>query len=73
MSTLGLLLKFLPVVLEIIRLIQRNRLSKEATKEVLDSFRQNGEIMVLKAEKARAEVSDDPDAIENDPYNRDRY
>ena len=66
-----ILLKLLPFVLELVRAIQRKRLTLEATQEMIDDLNKSGAALVLKAQEARANVSHDPADIESDPYNRD--
>jgi len=70
-KTLLLILKVLPIVLKIVQAIERYRLTKEATREVLDALDANAELMVARAALARASVPTDPDSVLVDPFNRD--
>lgn len=71
MSWLKLFLTLMPLVLELIRLFQRHRLSAKATQEVLDDLKASAQTLVLKAELARANVDQSDEAISADPHNRD--
>ena len=71
MSSLLLILKLLPLVLAIINAIQRQRLTAAATQEVIDDLNRSVEALVAKAVAARATVDQSPEAIDNDPFNRD--
>jgi hypothetical protein len=70
-KTLLLILKVLPIVLKIVQTIERYRLTKEATQEVLDALDTNAELMVARAALARASVPADPGSVLSDPFNRD--
>jgi hypothetical protein len=70
-QTLLLILKLLPLVLEIVRAIQAQRLTAAATEEMIADLEQTADYLVTRSNLARAEVKDTPDAIETDPYNRD--
>ncbi len=71
MKTLFLILRVLPIVLKIVQAIERYRLTKEATQEVLDALDTNAELMVARAALARASVPTDPGSVLADPFNRD--
>lgn len=71
MSYLVLLLKLLPLVLAIIREIQRRRLTAEATDEMIADLTKSADRLVAKALLARSEVKHDQDSIASDPDNRD--
>lgn len=71
MQGLFLLLRLLPTVLEIIKIIQRGRLTAQATQEVLDDLHLSVQALVSQAVAARASVDSSPEAIVNDPLNRD--
>jgi hypothetical protein len=70
-STLLLLLKVAPVLLEIVKMIQQYRLTSKATDEMLADLQQTADYLVTRSDLARAEVKDSPDAIASDSFNRD--
>ena len=72
MKTLLLILKLLPLVLEIVRMIQLKRLTAEATDEMIADLEQAADYLIMRSNLARAEVKDTPDEIASDPFNRDR-
>lgn len=72
MQTLLLILKLMPMVLEIIKLIQLHRLTEKATEEMIADLEMTADYLVTRSKLARAEVKDTPDAIKNDPDNRNR-
>jgi hypothetical protein len=69
---IGLFLKLLPLVLAIIREIQRRRLTAEATAEVIADLNSKAEALATRAIQARLGVDHSEEAIANDPDNRDR-
>lgn len=71
-QTLLLILKLMPMVLEIIKLIQLHRLTEKATEEMIADLEMTADYLVTRSKLARAEVKDTPDAIKNDPDNRNR-
>lgn len=71
MQTFLLILKLLPLVLGIVREIQRRRLTAEATDEVIDSLNSGADLLVARAIASRATVDQSEEAIKHDPYNRD--
>jgi hypothetical protein len=70
-QTLLLILKLLPLVLAIVREIQRRRLTAEAADELIAEMNARGEVLVARAIEARASVDTSPEAIDADPFNRD--
>lgn len=71
MQTLLLILKVLPVLLEIVKMIQQHRLTSQATDEMLADLEMTADYLVTRSNLARAEVKDTPDEIASDPFNRD--
>lgn len=71
MTTLLLILKVAPVLLEIVKMIQQHRLTSKATEEMLADLQQTADYLVTRSQLARAEVKDDKDSISSDPFNRD--
>lgn len=72
MQTLLLILKLLPLVLEIVRMIQLKRLTAEATDEMLADLEQTADYLIMRSDLARTKVDTSDDAILLDPNNRDR-
>lgn len=72
MEWLKLILQLLPLLLAIVREVQRRRLTAEATAELVEDLNRSAELLVARAVKARAEVDHSDEAIDNDPNNRDR-
>jgi hypothetical protein len=70
-QTLLLILKLLPLVLSIINMIQRQRLTAQATDEMIADLELTADYLVTRANQAAAEVKDTPDEIAADPFNRD--
>ena len=68
MQLIILLLKVMPVFLEIVKAIQQHRLTQQATDEMLADLEQTADYLITRSTLARKEVNDDPS---NDPYNRD--
>jgi hypothetical protein len=66
-----LILRLMPMVLEIVKMIQAHRLTKQATDEMIADLEQTADYLVTRASLARAEVKDTPDEVANDPFNRD--
>jgi hypothetical protein len=71
MQTLLLILKFLPMVLEIVKLIQQARMSAAATDEMLSDLQMTADYLVSRSGEARAKVESTDEAIDSDPNNRD--
>jgi 5-methylcytosine-specific restriction endonuclease McrBC GTP-binding regulatory subunit McrB len=71
MQWLFAFLKLMPMVLELVRLIQLHRLTEEATDEMIADLEMTAEYLVTRANKARDDVKDTPEDIENDPFNVD--
>lgn len=71
MQILLIVLKLLPMVLQIIQLIQRHRLTAEATQQMVDDLTMTADYLAASAGKARAEVKDTAEEVQNDPLNRD--
>lgn len=71
MQTLLLVLKLLPMVLEIVKMIQAHRLSEQATTEMITDLELTADYLVTRSKLARAEVKDTEDEISRDPNNRD--
>ncbi len=72
MQTLLLLLKFLPLVLEIIQAIQRQKLTAQATQEVIEDLSMTADYLVARANAASATVDDSDDALLSSENNRNR-
>jgi hypothetical protein len=70
-ETLKLILQLLPLLLAIIREIQRRRLTAEATAEVVADLNAKAETLVARAVQARLGVDTSDEAIDADPNNRD--
>lgn len=68
---IGLILKLLPMVFEIIKMIQHHRLTTEATAEMISDLEQTAQWLSARAGKARATVDTSQEAIDNDPNNMD--
>jgi hypothetical protein len=68
-----LLLKFLPMVLEIIKMIQVQRLTAEATDEMIADLQMTADYLVNRSNLAGANVDKTDEAIDADPNNRDNY
>jgi hypothetical protein len=66
-----LILKFLPMVMEIVKMIQQARLTSEATQEMIDDLQMTADYLVQRANTAGAQVDKSEDAVDNDPNNRD--
>jgi hypothetical protein len=71
MQALLLILKLLPMLLDIVRMIQQHRLTQQATDEMIADLQQTADYLVTRANLAREEVQHAPSDIEADPYNRD--
>lgn len=72
MQTLLLILKLLPMVLEIVKAIQAHRLTQQATDEMIADLQQTADYLVTRAKLAKSEVKDSDDAISSDPDNRNK-
>ena len=72
MQTLLLILKLLPLVLEIVKMIQAKRLTAEATDEMIADLEQAADYLIMRSNLAASEVKDTPDEVANDPHNRNR-
>jgi hypothetical protein len=72
-ETLLLLLKFLPMVLEIVKMIQAHRLSQQATDEMLVDLQQTADYLVSRSNLAAAQVDKSEEAKDADPNNRDSW
>jgi hypothetical protein len=66
-----LILKFLPMVMEIVKMIQQNRLSAQATDEMLVDLQQTADYLVNRSNLAGAQVDKSEGAVDDDPNNRD--
>jgi hypothetical protein len=66
-----LLLKFLPMVLEIIKMIQVQRLTAEATDEMIADLQMTADYLVNRSNLAGAQVDKSEEAVDADPNNRD--
>jgi hypothetical protein len=66
-----LILKFLPMVMEIVKMIQQARLTSEATQEMIDDLQMTADYLVQRANTAGAQVDKSEEAVDNDPNNRD--
>jgi hypothetical protein len=73
MTYLLLFLKFLPMVLEIIKMIQVQRLTAEATDEMIADLQMTADYLVNRSNVAGAQVDKSEEATDNDPNNRDNY
>lgn len=71
METLLLIVKLLPMVLEIVKMIQTHRLTAQATDEMITDLKMTADYLVTRTELARAKVSDAQADIDADPDNRD--
>jgi hypothetical protein len=70
-ATLLLLLKFLPMVLEIMKMIQAHRLTSQATDEMISDLQMTADYLVSRSNLAGAQVDKSDEAVDNDPNNRD--
>jgi hypothetical protein len=70
-ETISLLVKLLPMVVQIIQTIQRRQLTREATDALIADMTSSADILVARAIEARANVNTSQEAIDADPYNRD--
>jgi hypothetical protein len=66
-----LFLKFLPMVLEIIKMIQTSRLTAEATDEMIADLQMTADYLVNRSNLAGANVDKSEGAVDADPNNRD--
>jgi hypothetical protein len=66
-----LILKFLPMVMEIVKMIQQARLTSEATQEMIDDLQMTADYLVQRANTAGTQVDKTEEAVDNDPNNRD--
>jgi hypothetical protein len=71
MTTLLLILKFLPMILEIVKAIQTYRLTQQATDEMIGDLQMTADYLVSRSSEAKAKVESTDDAFANDPNNRD--
>jgi hypothetical protein len=71
MTYLLLFLKFLPMVLEIIKMIQVQRMTAEATDEMIADLQMTADYLVNRSNLAGAQVDKSEEAVDNDPNNRD--
>jgi hypothetical protein len=71
MEFLSLLLRVLPTLLEIVKMIQQSRLTAQATDEMLADLQQTADYLVTRSNLAKAQVTDVQSEIDSDPYNRD--
>jgi hypothetical protein len=70
-ETISLLVKLLPMVVQIIQTIQRRQLTREATDALIADMTSSADILIARAIEARANVNTSQEAIDADPYNRD--
>lgn len=73
MQTLFLILKLLPMVLELIKMFQQYRLTAQATQEVIDDLQMTADYLVARSGEAKAKVENTDEAISADPNNRDHW
>jgi hypothetical protein len=71
MATLLLILKFLPMILEIVKAIQTYRLTQQATDEMIGDLQMTADYLVSRSAEAKAKVENTDDAFASDPNNRD--
>lgn len=71
METFLTILKLLPMVLELIKLIQLHRLTAQQTEDMVNDLTMTAEYLATRAIKAKTEVKHTDEDIINDPYNRD--
>jgi hypothetical protein len=71
MSTLLLILKFLPMILELVKAIQTYRLTQQATDEMIGDLQMTADYLVSRSSEAKAKVENTDDAFARDPNNRD--
>jgi hypothetical protein len=71
MQTLLLFMKVLPLLLEILKMLQQRRASIEAAEQIVADLTQAADYLIMGADLARAKVKDTDDEIANDPFNRD--
>lgn len=70
-TTLQLVLKVLALAMTLFQEIRRQRLTQQATEEMMTDLMQTADYLVTRANLARAEVKDTDEAISEDPFNRD--
>jgi hypothetical protein len=73
MATLLLILKFLPMILEIVKAIQSYRLTQQATDEMISDLQMTADYLVSRSNAARATVDKSEEAKDADPNNRDSW
>lgn len=72
MTWLKVFIALLPLIAELVRIFRRNKLTQEATAEVLDDLKDKTRVLVAEAVAARSSVDHSPSSVQNDEFNRDK-